>query len=59
MGCPPRVRSALGKVEGVDEIDVGPIDRASKSAIVTVKGTASKEALIAAFEGTQYSAEVH
>lgn len=52
------MRSALHKVEGVESIDVGPIDKKTKSAFVQVKGTASKEALVAAFKGTQYSADV-
>jgi len=58
MGCPPRVRSALSKVEGVEEIDVGLIDRETKTAIVKVKGNVTPAALIASFEGTQYSAKL-
>jgi copper chaperone CopZ len=53
------VQSALKKVNGVNSVEVGAIDKATKSAVVTVKGTASSEALIAALQGTQYSAKVN
>jgi len=58
MGCPPKVRSALSKVDGIEAVEIGQIDKATKSAVVQVKGKVSDKALIAAFEGTQYTAAV-
>jgi copper chaperone CopZ len=54
------VRSALSKVPGVESVDVGPIDQATKSAAVKVKvkGKTSDQALLEAFKGTQYSAKL-
>jgi hypothetical protein len=52
------VRSALSSVQGVESVEIGTLNKESKSAPVTVKGTAQPDALIAALEAAKYSAKV-
>ena len=53
------MRSALAELPGVDQDDV-TIDFAAKTATVTFDGAEvpSPEAIVAAFEGTKFSAKV-
>ena len=58
-GLPPQVRSALAKLDGIETSDV-EVDYGAKTATVDCSGAEVKPAdLVAAFEGTRFTAVVN
>jgi copper chaperone CopZ len=55
MGCPPKVRSALESVDGVETVEV---DFQSKTATVTCSSGCDEAKLISALEEANFGGEV-
>ncbi|HIF40369.1 MAG TPA: heavy-metal-associated domain-containing protein [Planctomycetes bacterium] len=55
MGCPPRVRSALKKVDGVQSVDV---DYLSATATVKVDASCSNKSLLEALDGVGFEGKI-
>ena len=55
MGCPPRVRSALKNVEGVQSVDV---DYLSATATVKVGAGCTNKSLLEALDGVGFEGKI-
>ena len=55
MGCPPRVRSALKNVEGVQSVDV---DYVSKMATIKVDASCSNKSLLEALDDVGFEGKI-